>query len=216
MCCITAWLKLFGAIKCIDKEYSYKLEWEPNIVIKLRNRKGRKSREADLKYLEDPINKSFERENFSNQIFVVHGRDDEMKHAVVTMLSKVGLKPVIMQDKEDEGRTLVKDITDYSNVSFAIVLLSPDDMVYQKDEPHPRMRAQPQARQKTILALGFFIGKLGLNHVFVIHRKEENFDVLSDYAGVLYIPYEPEVWELTLARVLVASGFNIDSTKLLG
>jgi predicted nucleotide-binding protein len=185
-------------------------------VAKLTNHKERKSREADLKYLEDLMNKSFERANFSNQIFVVHGRDDEMKHAVVRMLLNVGLEPVIMQDKEDEGRTLVKDLSDYSNVSFAVALLSPDDMVYQKDEPHPRMRAQPQALQKTIFALGFFIGKLGLNHVFVIHRKEENFDVLSDYAGVLYIPYEPEVWELALARVLIASGFNIDLTKLLG
>jgi predicted nucleotide-binding protein len=185
-------------------------------VTKLRNYTERKSREADLKDLEYPINKSFARENFSNKIFIVHGHDEEMKHAVVRMLSNFGLEPVIVQDKADEGRTLVEELTDYSNVSFAVVLLSPDDMVYQKDEPHPRMRAQPQALQNTIFALGFFIGKFGLNHVFVIHKKEENFDVLSDYTGVLYIPYEPEVWEFALARVLIASGFNIDLTKLLG
>ncbi len=183
-------------------------------MTKLRNRRGRTSHETSLKYLEDSINKSLERKNFSNQIFVLHGSDDEMKNAVVRMLSNVGLEPVVIQDEEDEGQTLPKVLTDYSNVSFAVILLSPDVMVYQKDEPHPRMRAWPQALQKTIFALGFFIGKLGFNHVFVIHRKEENFDILSDYASVLYIPYEPEIWELALARELTANGFNIDLTRL--
>jgi predicted nucleotide-binding protein len=184
-------------------------------VTKLRNYKESKSRKANRKHLEDSINKSSEQENFLKEIFVASGHDEEMKHAVLRMLSSVGLKPVIVQEKVDDGRTLAGELTYYSKVSFAVVLLSPDNMVYQKDEPHPRMRAQPQALQNTIFTLGFFIGKLGLNHVFVIHRKEENFDVLSDYSGVLYIPYEPGVWELALARVLVASGFNIDLTKLL-
>ena len=44
---------------------------------------------------------------------------------------------LLCKTKRMKVERVMKDLTDYSNVSFAVVLLSPDDMVYQKDKPHP-------------------------------------------------------------------------------
>ena len=63
-------------------------------------------------------------------IFMVHGHDDEMKQAVARTLEKLGLKPIILHEQPNLGRTIIEKFTDYSQVSFTVVLLSPDDACY--------------------------------------------------------------------------------------
>ena len=150
----------------------------------------------------------------SKQIFLVHGHDDAMKQAVARTLEKIGLEPIILHEKPSEGRTIIEKFTDYSEVSFAVVLLSPDDIAYPKDRS-PK-DAMLRARQNVIFELGFFIGKLGRNRVLVLYQEEENFEMPSDYSGVLYTPYDSSGrWQFDLIKELKACGYDVDANKLL-
>jgi predicted nucleotide-binding protein len=148
----------------------------------------------------------------STRIFVVHGHDKEMKEAVARTLKTLELEPVILHEQPNQGRTIIEKFINYSDVSFAVVLLSPDDMAYPKDlSPKD---AKPRARQNVVFELGFFIGKLGRERVFVLYREVENFEMPSDYSGVLYIPYDnSKRWEIELVKELKACGYNFDANN---
>jgi hypothetical protein len=151
---------------------------------------------------------------FSNRIFIVHGHDEAMKQAVARTLEKLGLEPIILHEKPSEGRTIIEKFTDYSDVSFAVALLSPDDMAYPKNQP-PR-DAKLRARQNVIFELGFFIGKLGRDRVLALYQEENDFEMPSDYSGVLYTPYDDSGrWRFDLIRELKACGYDVDANRLL-
>ncbi|MBV9453149.1 MAG: nucleotide-binding protein [Rubrobacter sp.] len=83
----------------------------------------------------------------SNRVFVVHGHDNEMKQAVARTVETLGLEAVILREKPNRGQTIIEKIERYSDVDFAVVLLSPDDTGYSRaDGLHA---AKPRARQKT-------------------------------------------------------------------
>ena len=150
----------------------------------------------------------------SNLIFVVHGHDETMKQSVARVLEKIGLEPIILHEKPNLGRTVIEKFTDYSDVGFAIVLLTPDDIGYavhtgQKSEKY-------RARQNVILELGYFLGTLGRNSVVALHTEEEKFEIPSDYSGVLFVPFDSKGrWQFDLLKELKACGYDVDANKLL-
>lgn len=150
----------------------------------------------------------------SNQIFVVHGYDEEMKQAVARTLGNVGLEPIILHEQANLGKTIIEKFESCSeNASFAIVLLSADDFGYKMDQ-HPES-AMLRARQNVILELGYFMGRLGRKNVVALHRNEKEFEFPSDILGILYIPFDPyNGWKLSLAKEIKAAGYDIDYTKL--
>ena len=97
----------------------------------------------------------------------------------------------------------------YSNVGYAVVLLTPDDVGRKKAEGE---LYRDRARQNVILELGYFTGKLGRNRVCALHRG--SVEIPTDYLGVVYVPLdEGGGWQLRLARELKAAGFEIDMNK---
>lgn len=155
-----------------------------------------------------------DRIKFSNKIFIVHGRDEEMKQALARTVEKIDLKPIILHEQPNKGRTIIEKFEDYSDVNFAIVLLSPDDIAYPKDKP-PEDK-EFRARQNVIFELGFFVGKLGREHVFILYREEHNFKFPSDYLGICYTPYDNRgQWRFDLIGELKSCKYNIDANKLI-
>lgn len=154
-----------------------------------------------------------ENKNISNQIFIVHGHDDALKHSVARFLEKLDLKPIILHEQPDQGRTIIEKFTEYSNVPFAIILLSPDDIAHSKNTPNIE---ETRARQNVIFEFGFFIGKLGRNRVMILYKHENNFKFPSDYQGVLYIPIdEHEGWKTKVLKELKTFGYTIDANTIL-
>lgn len=153
--------------------------------------------------------------NKNNQIFVVHGHDEEMKQSVARIIEKLGLKPIILHEQPHQGRTIIEKFTEYADgVSFAVVLLSPDDKGYKKDRSSEA--AKFRARQNVILELGFFLGKLGRNNVVALFKNESNFELPSDYDGVLYTPFDNSGrWQFDLVRELKSAGYDVDANKLV-
>lgn len=150
----------------------------------------------------------------NNKIFVVHGHNEEMKQAAARFIEKIDLNPIILHEQPNKGRTIIEKFTDYSNVSFALVLLSADDVAFKKSDDSSN--AQFRARQNVILELGFFLGKLGREKVLVLFEPVKKLEIPSDYQGVIFVPYDTEgKWTLSFAKELKQLGFQIDGNKLL-
>jgi len=150
----------------------------------------------------------------SDRVFVVHGHDDGMKVAVARVLERLGLTPVVLHEQPDKGRTIVEKFADYSDVGFAVVLLSPDDMAYPSNASPSDVR--PRARQNVIFELAYFVGKLGRGNVVALVRKKDgDLEFPTDYSGVLYTPFVEDSWQFKLVRELKASGYNVSADSLL-
>ena len=145
-----------------------------------------------------------------NSVFVVHGHDEAIKQSVARLLEKLGLQPIILHEKATEGRTIIEKLEHYSDVDFAVILLTPDDIGADKEKPS---EFKPRARQNVILELGFFLGRLGRKKVCPIYHGP--MDLPSDYIGVGYILMDDAgTWKYELAKELKAGGFDVDMNKI--
>jgi len=98
-----------------------------------------------------------------------------------------------------------------TKASFAVVLMSPDDIgasrlqyEYQGGGEHT---LKYRARENVILELGFFYGRLGWDHVFIVKRSAAepwpDFERPSDLAGAVIFETSAEVdWRDELAEKL--------------
>jgi predicted nucleotide-binding protein len=144
------------------------------------------------------------------KIFLVHGHADEPRQSVSTFLRAVGLEVVVLHEQANQGQTIIEKLEHHSDVAFAVVLLTPDDVGASVMQPEKRNR---RARQNVILELGYFMAKLGRKRVCCLYA--EGVELPSDYHGVLYVPYDPKgAWRWKLAKELSATGIEVDSQKL--
>jgi predicted nucleotide-binding protein len=141
-----------------------------------------------------------------DHVFVVHGHDNEMKLAVAWTVKKLGLEPVILHEQPDRGQAIIEKIERHSDVGFAVVSLSPDDIGYLEGKGPDA--ARPRARQNVIFELGYFAGKLGRANVVALYRGE--IELPSDYDGVLYTRYDGDsgAWRNRLVLELQESGYD--------
>jgi predicted nucleotide-binding protein len=142
--------------------------------------------------------------------FVVHGHDEGARESLARFLDKVGVEPIILHEMASGGGTIIEKLERYSDVAFAVVLLTPDDVgavATSKD------RLSSRARQNVILELGYFIGKLGRSHVCVLLKGD--IELPSDMLGVVHVPMtDADGWRLRLGKELRNAGFEIDLNKL--
>lgn len=146
----------------------------------------------------------------SGDIFLVHGHDDAMRETVARFLERLELNPIILQERPSAGNTVIEKFEGASDVAFAVVLLSPDD-VGNAASSSDELRAR--ARQNVILELGYFVARLGRPRVCPLVKGE--LDLPSDIHGIVYVPFEGESWKLQLVRELKHAGFEIDADKIL-
>ena len=150
----------------------------------------------------------------NRQVFVVHGHDEAMKEAVARTLGQLNLEPIVLHEQPNLGRTIIEKFSDYADVSFAVVLLSGDDVAHSKNTGEQNKR--PRARQNVIFELGYFIGKLGRDRVMALYKEEPNFEIPSDYSGVLFVPFDAGGrWKFDLVRELQSCGLKVDANKLI-
>lgn len=150
----------------------------------------------------------------NKNIFVVHGHNEEMKLSVARTLEKLELLPTILHEQPNKGRTIIEKFTEYSDVGFAVVILSADDIAYPKssDGSNPKHRA----RQNVILELGYFLGKLGREKVLALYEENSALEIPSDYMGVLFVAFDKYgKWQYDLVKELRAAGFDVDANKII-
>ena len=146
----------------------------------------------------------------SNEIFVIHGRDNEAKETVARFLQRLGLTPIILHEQPNQGRTIIEKFEQHTQVGFAVALLTPDDVGALKNE---EKNLKPRARQNVVFELGYFLGRLGRERVCALTKG--NVELPSDYDGVAYISLDDGGWKMDLIRELRNVGFNVDANKAL-
>jgi len=151
-------------------------------------------------------------QSLGRDVFIVHGHDSMTKESVARFVEKLDLRAIILHEQPNEGKTIIEKFEDYSNVGFAIVILTPDDVGAPQNKANEQ---KPRARQNVIFELGYFVGKIGRNRVCALYK--EDVDMPSDYNGVLYVPLDAnDAWQLKLAKEIKQAGIDVDLNKIIG
>ncbi len=146
----------------------------------------------------------------NSKVFIVHGHNNEIKLDVARTLEKLGLTPVILHEQANSGKTIIEKFEEHSDVGYAVVLLTDDDLGKVKSGEQLNHRA----RQNVILELGFFIGKLSRDRVCPLYTK--GVELPSDMSGILYTEIDPSGnWRIKLAKELKAANYEIDVNKII-
>lgn len=147
-----------------------------------------------------------------NRVFLVHGHNEVAIHETARFLERFDLDVTILREQPNSGRTIIEKFIDFSDVAFAVILLTGDDRGGKIDETYENQK--PRARQNVVLELGFFLGKLGRKRVCALYQ--DGVDIPSDYSGVLFIPLDKNgAWQMSLARELKSAGLDIDMNNAL-
>lgn len=205
-------LGLYSGPQTPDEEIT---EFKERAAEKIQNLINLKNKIALIKSdIEKPavsiVEKSKEKEVSSKDIFIVHGHNDTIKINVARTLEKLDINAIILNEKPNSGKTIIEKFEKYSNVGFAIILLTKDD--FGKDKTDENLMGR--ARQNVILELGYFIGKLGRSRVCPLY--ELGVELPSDLHGLVYVELDKnEAWKMKLAKELRAAGYNVDANKLI-
>jgi predicted nucleotide-binding protein len=146
-----------------------------------------------------------------SKVFVVHGHNKVLLEQCARFLEKLDLQPVILFEQPGKSQTIIEKLESNSDVRYAVVLLTPDDVGKAAGASG---KPQPRARQNVILELGYFLAKLGRPNVAALH--DESVELPSDYRGVEYIKVDAEgAWKLKLAREMRAADLPVDMNKAI-
>lgn len=141
-----------------------------------------------------------------SRVFIVHGHDGELKESIARMIEKQGIVPIILSEQANQGRTVIEKFEDYTDVGGAICLFTADDLGRAKESENDTCRA----RQNVVFEAGYFMGKLGRDHVIMLADK--GVEIPSDLAGVVYT--DTNNWQVDMLKELKAIGYNVDLNKL--
>jgi hypothetical protein len=100
----------------------------------------------------------------SNRVFVVHGHDSGLKTDVERFLREIGLEPVVLHREPDQGATIIEKFEKHSDVGYAVVLLTPDELAFtadQKDVKDSERVMEFRARPNVIFELGYSLAAWG-------------------------------------------------------
>jgi predicted nucleotide-binding protein len=139
----------------------------------------------------------------SNQIFLLYGQDNDMVSDVTQTLQKLDLEPITIQGLTDK-------IAEYPHVSFAVAILSPEELAYPKEKTLDQAKHRPT--QNVVFALGYLLGRLGNQNVAAIYPTKQSFEI-PDNDNILWIEYKTG-WYLKLIKELKAANFDVDANKL--
>ena len=155
-------------------------------------------------------------EDRQQQIFIVHGHDEEARDQLELALRRLGLDPFVLMNTSGGGKTIIEALEgqigrDYTS-DFGIVLMTPDDYGYsQKDG---EQSGEPRARQNVILETGMLLSSLTRERMAII--KKGHLEMSSDISGFIHFTYNHHVKEIVskLCQRLKDAGFDIDSDRI--
>lgn len=141
------------------------------------------------------------------RVFVVHGRDQVVKDAVVEFLVELGLEPVVLHEQPSMGRHLLTKFMEEAELAtFAVILMTGDDVGGESSGP-----LNPRARQNVIFELGYFLSRLGQSHVCAL--VSPGLETPSDFDGIVYVPIDDGgQWRAELQRELTAADLPVVDT----
>ena len=138
-----------------------------------------------------------------SEVFIVHGTDYGPVEELKAILKEANLQPLILEDLPCGSKTIVEKLEMYSEVDFAFVILTPDDVgsrylgILGKKHSNALYRFENlnlRARQNVILEFGYFIGKLTRDKV--CYLRKGTIEIPSDMRGISYIEFNESLKEI--------------------
>jgi predicted nucleotide-binding protein len=156
-------------------------------------------------------------------VFIVHGHDPAAKEELARFIHKLDLQPIILDEQPDRSTSAMEKLEEAApSVDFAVVLLTPDDLgasrqdLDSRREPGEKVAGlKPRGRQNVLLELGYYVGRLGRQRVFVLRKGGlEIVSDFSDWHGIICKEMDSHGgWKQKLCQVLKAAGFQVDLNK---
>lgn len=150
------------------------------------------------------------------RIFVVHGHDQEARDQLELVLRRLDLDPFVLVNTAGGGMTIIesleKQIGKEAEAEFGIVLMTPDDVGYSKEEGETD--AQPRARQNVILEMGMLLSSLTRERVAILVKG--HVEVPSDAQGIIYLRFNEHVKEVVpkLCERLQTCGIDLKPEQI--
>lgn len=146
-----------------------------------------------------------------SKVFIVHGHDEAVQSKAARFVEKLGFEAIILHEQVNAGRTIIEKIEHYSDVGFAIILYTPDDIGNVKGKTDD---LNGRARQNVVFEHGYLVSKLGRGNVAAL--VEAPIELPNDISGIVYINIdEASAWHLHLAKEMKQSGYDIDMNDLI-
>jgi predicted nucleotide-binding protein len=148
----------------------------------------------------------------TNKVFIVHGHDERAKQELEIFVREIGLDPIVLHRQVDEGQTIIEKFEKHSDVGYAFVLLTPDDIAFPRSDdtkPDADKKKEFRARQNVILEFGYFIGRLGRANVCCVYTG--NVTLPSDMQGLIYKSFNKSIEEIaySITKELRARGYKL-------
>lgn len=145
----------------------------------------------------------------SNEVFIVHGHNKNLRTEVKAVLYELGLKPVILSEQANRGKTIIEKFeAKSSRVNYAIILMTADDT----GKANLEIDYKPRARQNVILEMGYFMARIKRSNMFLL-LEDDNIEIPSDISGVVHCSVN-EDWKHKLAHELKECGYKVTSDDI--
>ena len=127
------------------------------------------------------------------KVFIVHGHDEGAWRGLKELVeTEFGLDTLVLKQEPSATRTLIQKFeAEAADCAFAIVLVTPDDLVKKGKV------ATLQARPNVLFELGWFYGRLGPGRVTIV-QKGAGTELPSDLRGIVTLVYDKDVKEVLL------------------
>ena len=148
----------------------------------------------------------------TKKVFIVHGRDEISKTNLEVFLREIGLEPIVLHRQADIGQTVIEKFEANSDVGFAFILLTPDEIAYLSPQdllPDDERQKELRARPNVMFEFGYFVGKLGRSKVCCLYTGD--VVIPSDLNGLIYKKYTSSIEEVaySIMKDLRATGYVV-------
>lgn len=130
------------------------------------------------------------------RVFIVHGHHASLRADAKEIVKRQGLDPVVLEEMPNRGSmTVMEKFEHYARdggVDFALVLLTPDDVISSE--------GAMGARGNAIFELGWFVAKLGRERVCILW--DPTVKLPTDLDGTMRIDIRKEGWQDEVATEL--------------
>jgi predicted nucleotide-binding protein len=153
----------------------------------------------------------------TGQVFLVHGTNERWRQAVASLLERAGREQALTMLNEwpNDSSTMVAQFQAHTAASsYAVVLLTADDVGAPRLDSDQEPYFSPRARQGVVFAMGVLVAALSPRCLCVLY--EDGVELPCAVAGITYIRLDlAATWQSKLLLQLRGAGFDYDLNGLV-
>lgn len=130
--------------------------------------------------------------NSNNKILLIEGTDKKNNENIKKTLKENSINYLdinsLLNSNTQSNLPLIVKLDTLTNFAFVLVLLTPDNFFYLKDNGKPT-DALLCSNQRTIFLFGFFLSKLGRDKVIALYYDQKSFRLPTQFFDANYLAF---------------------------